>query len=67
MSSIAFDGVAVSYGKREVVAPFTEQVQSGEWLGLIGPNGAGKSSLLRAAVGLGAGPPPIFLTLNIRS
>ncbi len=52
MSSIAFDRVAVSYGKREVVAPFTEQVQSGEWLGLIGPNGAGKSSLLRATVGL---------------
>jgi iron complex transport system ATP-binding protein len=52
MSSIAFDRVAVAYGRREVVAPFTEQVQSGEWLGLIGPNGAGKSSLLRAAVGL---------------
>jgi iron complex transport system ATP-binding protein len=52
MSSIAFDRVTVSYGKREVVAPFTEQVHSGEWLGLIGPNGAGKSSLLRAAVGL---------------
>jgi iron complex transport system ATP-binding protein len=52
MSSIAFDRLAVSYGKREVVAPFTEQVHSGEWLGLIGPNGAGKSSLLRAAVGL---------------
>ncbi len=52
MSSIAFDRVAVSYGRREVVAPFTEQVQSGEWLGLIGPNGAGKSSLLRATVGL---------------
>jgi iron complex transport system ATP-binding protein len=52
MSSIAFDRLAVSYGKREVVAPFSEQVHSGEWLGLIGPNGAGKSSLLRAAVGL---------------
>jgi iron complex transport system ATP-binding protein len=52
MSSIAFDRLAVSYGRREVVAPFSEQVHSGEWLGLIGPNGAGKSSLLRAAVGL---------------
>jgi iron complex transport system ATP-binding protein len=52
MSSISFDRVAVSYGRREVVAPFTGHVQSGEWLGLIGPNGAGKSSLLRAAVGL---------------
>jgi iron complex transport system ATP-binding protein len=52
MSSISFDQVAVAYDGREVVAPFTATVGSGEWLGLIGPNGAGKSSLLRAAVGL---------------
>ncbi len=30
----------------------TEQVASGEWIGLIGPNGAGKSSVLRAIAGL---------------
>ena len=34
------------------LAPFSDVVRSGEWLGLIGPNGAGKSSLLRAVVGL---------------
>ena len=28
--------------------PFSDRVESGEWLGVIGPNGAGKSSLLRA-------------------
>ena len=52
MSSLGLDAVAVSYGKRPALAPFTDTVASGEWLGLIGPNGAGKSSLLRAVVGL---------------
>lgn len=52
MSELIFDEVAVSYGKRPAVAPFTDGVGSGEWLGIIGPNGAGKSSLLRAAAGL---------------
>jgi iron complex transport system ATP-binding protein len=52
VSSLGLDQVAVAYGKRRALAPFTETVASGEWLGLIGPNGAGKSSLLRAVVGL---------------
>lgn len=52
MGTLELRDVSVSYGKRCVVAPFTERVASGEWLGLIGPNGAGKSSLLRAAAGL---------------
>jgi iron complex transport system ATP-binding protein len=52
MSTVEFDGVGVSYGRRCAVEPFTDRVESGEWLGLIGPNGAGKSSLLRAVAGL---------------
>ena len=52
MGTLELRDVSVSYGKRQVVAPFTELVASGEWLGVIGPNGAGKSSLLRAAAGL---------------
>lgn len=52
MSSIGLVDVAVSYGRRPALAPFTTTVSSGEWLGLIGPNGAGKSSLLRSIVGL---------------
>jgi len=44
--------LAVAYGRRQALAPFTATVRSGDWLGLIGPNGAGKSSLLRAVVGL---------------
>ena len=52
MSSLELRDVAVNYGRRQALAPFSDVVHSGEWLGLIGPNGAGKSSLLRAVVGL---------------
>jgi iron complex transport system ATP-binding protein len=52
MSSLELRDVAVSYGSHEALAPFTDRVAPGEWLGLIGPNGAGKSTLLRAVVGL---------------
>jgi len=52
MSQLEMRGVSVTYGRAVAVAPFTETVTSGEWLGLIGPNGAGKSSVLRAVVGL---------------
>jgi iron complex transport system ATP-binding protein len=52
MSELTFDRVAVHYGTRQALAPFSDRVAAGEWLGVIGPNGAGKSSLLRAAAGL---------------
>ena len=52
MGVLEMHDVAVSYGSRQALAPFTERVASGEWLGVIGPNGAGKSSLLRAVAGL---------------
>lgn len=52
MSSLGFEALSVSYGKRRALDPVTDHVMSGEWLGLIGPNGAGKSSLLRAIAGL---------------
>lgn len=52
MSSIDLRALSVRYGARTALAPFSEVVGSGEWLGLIGPNGAGKSSLLRAVLGL---------------
>ena len=51
MSAVSFEDVGVLYGKRRALEPFTDRVESGEWVGLIGPNGAGKSSLLRAALG----------------
>jgi len=52
VSIVGFDAVSVGYNGREALAGFTDEVASGEWLGVIGPNGAGKSSLLRAAAGL---------------
>jgi len=52
MGALELRDVAVSYGRRQAVAPLSVQVASGDWLGVIGPNGAGKSSLLRAVVGL---------------
>ncbi len=52
MSELLLADVEVTYGDRVAVAPFSDTVASGEWVGLIGPNGAGKSSLLRSIVGL---------------
>jgi iron complex transport system ATP-binding protein len=52
MSTLAFDSLTVSYGRRTVVEPLSDVVSTGEWLCLIGPNGAGKSSVLRAIAGL---------------
>ena len=50
---ISLEAVSVAYGSGpRVVDALSEQVASGEWLGLIGPNGAGKSSVLRAIAGL---------------
>jgi iron complex transport system ATP-binding protein len=52
VSSLELRELAVAYGRRQALAPFSDVVASGGWLGLIGPNGAGKSSLLRAVVGV---------------
>ena len=60
MSHLALRDLAVTYrsngngrrGALEALAPFSDDVRPGEWLGLIGPNGAGKSSLITAVAGL---------------
>jgi iron complex transport system ATP-binding protein len=52
MSDLVLDGVEVRYGSRCALAPYSDRVRSGEWVGVIGPNGAGKSSLLKAIAGL---------------
>ncbi|MEL6893994.1 MAG: ABC transporter ATP-binding protein [Actinomycetota bacterium] len=44
--------VAVRYGERVALAPHSDRIGAGDWVGVIGPNGAGKSSLLRAIAGL---------------
>jgi iron complex transport system ATP-binding protein len=52
VSMLRCDAVAVRYGRREAVAPFTDTLARGDWVCVIGANGAGKSSLLRAIAGL---------------
>ncbi len=52
MGALELRDLSVAYGRRRALAPLTERVEAGEWLGVIGPNGAGKSSLLRAVAGL---------------
>jgi len=49
---ISLDSVSVSYGPRPALSGVTEQIGSGEWVGVIGANGAGKTTLLRAVGGL---------------
>jgi iron complex transport system ATP-binding protein len=52
VTDVVLTALTVRYGKREVVAPLSATVRTGEWLCLIGANGAGKSSILRAIAGL---------------
>ena len=49
---IRLEGVTVRYGSATALCELTEQIESGEWVGLIGPNGAGKTTLLRAVARL---------------
>ena len=49
---IAFESVTVRYDSIPALSDLTEQIGSGEWVGIIGPNGAGKTTLLRAVARL---------------
>jgi len=48
---LAFDGVAIRLGGREILSPTSLQVGQGEFVCIIGPSGCGKTTLLRAAAG----------------
>ncbi len=48
---IQFDGVALGYGRRTVLANVDLTVEPGDFLGVVGPNGAGKTTLLKALLG----------------
>jgi ABC-type Mn2+/Zn2+ transport system ATPase subunit len=48
---VTFQGVALGYGRRTVLADLDFSVGEGDFLGLVGPNGAGKTTVLRAILG----------------
>jgi NitT/TauT family transport system ATP-binding protein len=48
---LAFDGVAIHLGGREILSPTSLTVGRGEFVCIIGPSGCGKTTLLRAAAG----------------
>ncbi len=48
---IELEDVSLSYGKNEILKPFTWRLAPGERTGILGANGAGKSSLLGLIAG----------------
>jgi len=46
------DRVEVSFNSTHVLKGITEEIHTGEFLGVVGPNGSGKSTLLRAMAGV---------------
>lgn len=49
---LSAEGLAKSYGKREVVSDVSFELHRGEVFGFLGPNGAGKTTTIRMLVGL---------------
>ncbi|MFO1047790.1 MAG: ATP-binding cassette domain-containing protein [Geminicoccaceae bacterium] len=45
------EGVAKSFGDRDVILPFSTRILRGDRVGILGPNGAGKTTLLRLLTG----------------
>jgi sn-glycerol 3-phosphate transport system ATP-binding protein len=52
MARLEISGISKRYAEREVLAPLSLDVASGEFVVLLGPSGCGKSTLLRIVAGL---------------
>ena len=52
MKTLRAEGIAKSYGSRQVVRSLSLSISSGEVVGLLGPNGAGKTTAFYMIVGL---------------
>ncbi|OXE37659.1 MAG: ABC transporter [Phenylobacterium zucineum] len=52
MSRLAFEAIAVAFGKRKVLDGISGVLAPGQVTVILGPNGAGKSTLLAALAGL---------------
>jgi multiple sugar transport system ATP-binding protein len=52
MATVAFDGVAKSYGTVEALRSFDLYIDHGEFIVLVGPSGSGKTTTLRLLAGL---------------
>jgi len=48
---LAFEGVSIHLGGREILSPTSFSVGTGEFVCIIGPSGCGKTTLLRAVAG----------------
>jgi lipopolysaccharide export system ATP-binding protein len=49
--TLALEGLAKSYGRKQAVREVTFSMESGEVVGLLGPNGAGKTTVFYMVVG----------------
>ena len=52
MSALSISGLAVRFGKQDVLRGIDLEIESGEFVVLVGPSGCGKSTLLNVIAGL---------------
>ena len=49
---LSVEGIAVRYGRNEVLSDLSFTVEQGDYVGIAGPNGSGKTTLMKAILGL---------------
>lgn len=48
---IQAEHISKNFGDKQIIKPFSIQIEKGDRIGIIGPNGAGKTTLLRMLIG----------------